>query len=260
LILALLICVPGLAFSLSTVVTLDLVDGDATEAGPGTGSFDVVRSNNGNVADKITVLLGFSGTAGNGPDYTFSNVNCCFSVEIPEGELSKTVTITPVFDNIVEGTETVIITVLANTEYELGSNTKVEINIADDAAVVTLEKGDSEAAEAGQETGSFTVFRSNNGNVAASISVPLELDGTATHIIDYSLSNVNNDHIVVIPADMLSTIVILTPVFDNDEEGDEIAEISLGTGDSFLVGEPSKTSITIADSSEGGIFKDSFEN
>jgi len=241
------------------VVTLSVKDGEASEAGPGTGRFIIGRSNNGKVAADISVPLNFSGTADHGPDYTLSNVIGFFSVEIPSGELSAIVDLTPVFDNNVEGSETAIITLGSSTSYDLGVDTEAQINITDDVAVITLEAGDSEAAESGQETGSFTVVRTNNGKVGAAISVPLIFNGTADHDSDYTLSNVLCCHNVVIPASVLSINVLLTPVIDANEEGDEIAEISLGEGDSFLLGEPSKTSITIADSSDS-IFRDGFED
>ncbi len=241
------------------VVTLFVDDGEASEAGPASGSFTVSRTNNGNVGAAIEVPLVFSGTAGHGPDYTLTNLNCCFTVVIPPGTLSTTVTLTPVFDNNVEGTETAIITLSGSTSYELGVDIEAEIDITDDVAVVTIEAGDSEAAEAGPETGSFTVSRTNNGKVGDALSVSLVFNGTATHGPDYTLSNVDCCDNVVIPPDMLSIIVILTPVFDKNEEGDEIAEISLGAGNSYLLGEPSKVSITIADFTDG-IFKDSFED
>ena len=240
------------------VVTLVVDDDEASEAGPGTGRFTVFRTNNGNIAAAISVPLDFSGTAGHGPDYTLSNVNCCITVVIPPGDLSATVDLIPVFDNNVEGTETAIITLGSHTSYELGVDIEAVIQITDDVAVVSMEIVDSEASEAGPGTGSFTVFRSNNGNIAAGITLPLVFSGTASHGSDYTLSNVKCCYTVTIPAGDLSTNVILTPVLDTNEEGDEIAEISLGTGNSYLLGDPSKVSIIIADFTEG-IFSDSFE-
>ena len=258
LILAALICAPGVAFSALSVVTVVVDDNEATEAGPGTGSFTIFRSNNGDIAGDLKVPLVFSGTAEHGPDYTLSNINCCFAVVIPAGLLSTTVTLTPVFDNNVEGTEEASISLAASSEYELGDGIEAVIEITDDAAVVTLVANDSEASEAGSQTGSFTVSRTSNGKLAADLSVPLSFSGSADQGLDYTLGNVICCSSVVIPAGMLSTVVTLTPIPDGEVEGDEIAEISLVAGDSYLLGEPSMASITIADLLDI-IFRDGFE-
>jgi len=134
--LVLLLGIPGVAFSLSTVsITSD--DLLAAEAGPNTASFTITRTEDG---EAITVPLIFSGSAAHGPDYTLSNVNCCFSVEIPAGALFKTVTLTPVSDNIDEGTEIAIITLGANSAYELGDNIEAAIEIAADVGEIIVDE------------------------------------------------------------------------------------------------------------------------
>jgi len=258
LMLAALICAPGMAFSGSSVVTVVVDDNEATEAGPGTGSFTIFRSNDGDIAGVLAVPLIFSGTADNGPDYTLSDVNCCFTVVIPAGLLSTTVTLTPVLDNSVEGTETASISLAASSDYELGDGIEAVIEITDDAAVVTLVANDNEASEAGPQAGSFTVTRTSSGKLAADLSIPLSFSGSAELDQDYTLGNVICCSSVVIPAGMLSTIVTLTPIPDGDVEGNEVAEISLVAGDSYLLGEPTMASITIADLLDT-IFSDGFE-
>jgi len=175
LILLALLVVPGRAFSLSEL-NIKMNDGFAAEANQETASFTVTRTDDGNLI-QLSIPLGFSGAAGHGPDYTLGNVNCCYTVIIPAGVLSTIVTLTPVLDNNVEGTETAIITLGANSDYELGDNIEAVIDITDDVVVVTVKVEDNEASEAGQGTGSFTVIRSDSGKVDAAIGVPLSFGG-----------------------------------------------------------------------------------
>lgn len=137
--LVLLLGIPGVAFSLSTV-NISSADPFAAEAGPDSASFTITRTEDGDITEAISVLVNFSGSADNGPDYTFSNVNCCFSVEIQKDALFKTVTITPVTDNIVEGPELAIITLGVDSAYELGDNIEVVIEIAADVGEIIVDE------------------------------------------------------------------------------------------------------------------------
>ena len=93
-------------------------------------------------------------------------------------------------------------------------------------------------------------------------------EGTATwtenqNISDYILApyglqgrpNVIN---VIIPENKLSVSVILTPRFDDVEEGDEEAVLTILDRDIYNVGSPSSQSIIIIDFRQL-VFKDSFE-
>ncbi len=108
------------------VVTLTASDTTASEVGPETGTFTVTRSG-GNEAVALNVFFARSGTAANVSDYT----NIGGSVAIPANETSATVTITPVVDNLVEGTETVTVTLNPNATYSIGTPATGTVNIAD---------------------------------------------------------------------------------------------------------------------------------
>ena len=102
------------------------------------GQFTLIR-NNTNAA--FSVNFTFSGSATEGVDYTTSATN---SIAFAIGEATKTVTIFPVNDNDVEGTETVILTLQTNgsvgPDYILVANTNATCSIYDD------DLGDGEGA------------------------------------------------------------------------------------------------------------------
>ncbi|MBI3885794.1 MAG: S8 family serine peptidase [Opitutae bacterium] len=107
------------------VVTIVASDPNAAEAGSDPGVFTVTRT--GSTKNSITVCYALDGTAQNGTDYqTLSG-----AVTIPAGANSATVTVRPIDDSQVEGTETVVATLSANSAYAVGSAAQASVSIAD---------------------------------------------------------------------------------------------------------------------------------
>ncbi|MEJ0035082.1 MAG: S8 family serine peptidase [Gammaproteobacteria bacterium] len=116
------IVLPGAA---SPSVTLTASDANAAEASADPGVFTVSRS--GSTATALTVNLAYAGTATNGTDYATLPA----TVIVPAGSASATITVTPVDDSAVEGSETVIATLQTGTGYEVGSPSSATVTIAD---------------------------------------------------------------------------------------------------------------------------------
>lgn len=75
----------------------------------------------------LTVNYAIGGAATNGVDYnTLSG-----SATIPAGSVSAQILITPIDDAILEGNETVVLTLSTNSAYNLGSPSSVTVAIAD---------------------------------------------------------------------------------------------------------------------------------
>jgi subtilisin family serine protease len=79
------------------------------------------------VTRPTTVNYSMSGTATNGIDYTLSGRPN--QVRIPAGQSSATVTLTSQFDQVMEGSETAIMTLQGGRGYKLGRNKEVTLNI-----------------------------------------------------------------------------------------------------------------------------------
>ena len=130
-------CEPGAPqkATLSIVAT----DPSATE-GADTGTFTITRD--GDSTTSFTVNLGISGTATNGVDYQTIVTTIIFA----SGEISKTITVTPLVDALVESVETVIVTILPSDtlDYYLGytrtqrTNADFPTQIAPDNFIYTL--------------------------------------------------------------------------------------------------------------------------
>ncbi|MFK7957091.1 MAG: hypothetical protein AB8B96_13435 [Lysobacterales bacterium] len=213
-------------------VNLELLDGDMAELDRDPGSFRVTRSNNGNTAAAITVNIDIGGTAQRNTDYSLSGVfgGAPLAVSIPGGQLFADFSLLPSVDNAVEGAETIQITLQPNAAmYTVGADTNVDFTLSDDVAEVTLTVLDSDMAELGQDPGSFRVTRSNNGNIAAAITVNIDIAGSALRNTDYSLNGVFGGAplAVSIPGGQLSADYSLVPRVDNAVEGDELIQITL---------------------------------
>ena len=122
------------AFTSSVFITGDVwIDklSDASEIGPTPGTFTVHRAS---AATNESLIVNYivSGTASNGVDYATLNG----SILMPAGTDSVSLVVSPYFDHIVEGTETVQVTV-ASGSYVMGALSNAAMGIAD-AGTVTL--------------------------------------------------------------------------------------------------------------------------
>ena len=111
-------------------------DADAAERLPGAaanpGVFTITRP--GDTTAVLTVNFALGGSAGNGADYgqVFSPVT------IPAGSTSATVTISPIDDATIEGTESAVLTLTASSAYAISSsNGSATITIADNDSTPT---------------------------------------------------------------------------------------------------------------------------
>jgi secreted trypsin-like serine protease len=101
-------------------VSISAVDNVAAETAAGQtanpASFTISRT--GSTASSLTVTLTTGGTATNGTDYTVMPAK----VTIPAGATSTTISLTPSDDIQSEGTETVIVSLVAGTGYQVNSS------------------------------------------------------------------------------------------------------------------------------------------
>jgi hypothetical protein len=107
------------------VVTIAASDSTATESGPTTGTFRVSRT--GGTGSALTVFYTLGGTAVSGTDYTLSPAPS--SVTIPAGASSKTITVTPINDVVMEGNETVVMTLSPRSNYTVGSPSSATVTV-----------------------------------------------------------------------------------------------------------------------------------
>ena len=232
------------------VATLSITANDATASEPGdNGQFTVSLSNISNVDTDISYTI--SGTATATTDYTALTG----TVTIPAGSTSQTIDVLVVNDNVLEASETVIVTISAITSADADvsidiSNDTATVTIADeDVAILSITANDATASEPG-DNGQFTVSLSNISNVDTDISYTIT--GTATATSDYiALTGT-----VTIPAGSTSQTIDVLVVNDNVLEASEtvivtISAITSGDADVSIDPVNDTATVTIADEDLG---------
>ena len=196
-----------------SILSVGIVPGDdASELGPAAGSFYIQRDN---AVGDVTVNFAMSGTAASGVDYTALPATGF----LPDGVDFMEAAIAPIADALVEGTETVTITLLPGAGYVVGAANSETIDLSD-APVVGIAATAS-ASEAGPANGAFTFTRS--GPTTAALTVTFAVAGTATSGDDFAALPAG----VTIPIGAASVVLEIAPFADLQPEGDETVELTI---------------------------------
>ncbi|HWV66642.1 Calx-beta domain-containing protein [Chitinophaga sp.] len=223
---------------------------NADGAEPATnGSFTIGLPTGVTAAVDITASYTIAGTAQGGADYTALTG----TVVIPAGQNSVTIPVTVTDDQLIEGTETVIVTGTGGTATGLvftpGSNSTATVNIADDDNVnmdMTVSATTPNAAEP-STPGAFTIGLASGKIPVTDITVTYTIAGTATAGNDYTALTGT----VVIPAGQSSVVIPVTVTDDDLVEPAETVVLTITGGESarmsYTTGANSTATVTIAD-------------
>jgi hypothetical protein len=206
------------------------------------------------VTENVTVNYTITGTAVAGIDYTALSG----TVTIPAGTNNATITLDVLDDKIIEGSETVIVTLTGGSSVTYGTYTP---NPGSNQATITINDDDNvslnkiisiikttDAAEP-SSNGLFTVSLPTGITVTEDVTVNYTPSGTATSGLDYATMTGS----VVILAGANSATFAVTVIDDSFLEGTEtvIASLNGGTSASFgtfpFTGSNSNATVNIAD-------------
>jgi PKD repeat protein len=180
-----------------------------------TGYFIFIRTDPTVVNVPIPILLNLSGTATNGVDY--SSFPTSFS--IPVGQVSDTVWYTAIMDNITEGTEYFVVTLLNGCPCSIGStndtvwiydNHTINAGITEPDSLICSTSPVSVTLHAFTNTPApITHYHWNNNSFASSITVTPPVGAITTYSVtvtdDCGQQAVDN---VVITVSNMSTLVV----------------------------------------------------
>jgi len=170
------------------------------------------------------------------------------AVSISANQTSRIITLEPLADNRLEGEEEAVITLVANAaDYTIDPTLdSASITILDDPVEVEVTDADTEASEAGPETGSFTISRTG-GNIDSTITVQIALSGSASLGSDYTLAPAFVTAATIAGGET-SRVVTLTPRADTLAEGPEEATVTLRPNNTiYNLGKTISGTVTIAD-------------
>jgi Carbohydrate binding module (family 6)/Kelch motif/Calx-beta domain/Galactose oxidase, central domain len=219
-------------------VTIAATTPTASETTLAPGQFTVTRT--GPTTSALNVFYTVGGTATSGTDYTPVGT----SVSIPVGQASTTITVTPINDGKLDGTETVILSLASNAAYSIGSPAADTVSIVESnpsLPSVTVAATTPIASESPVTPGVFTITR--GGPTTNPLTVNFTMSGTATSGVDYPSLGTS----VVIPAGQSSTTITLTPINDGVNEGNETAKLTLSSSPNYQLSYVSSDFITITD-------------
>lgn len=210
----------------------------AKESGLVAGQFTISRAA-ADVAAALPVTVQLTGTATSGTDCIAIGT----TVTIPAGQPSVTVAVSPVNDSVDESDETVVLTVVANSTYNVAvsPNNSATVTILD-KPTVSVAANIATANESGLVAGQFTVSRAAS-DFGATLSVTVQLTGTATSGADYTAIGTT----VTIPAGQSSVTVSVSPLNDSVDEPDEAVMLTVLANTAYNLGSPSTATVTILD-------------
>jgi hypothetical protein len=220
--------------NLTTVTVFPTGAGAAEPSTP--GRFTVKRD--GDLSPDLVVYYNLGGTAISGLDYA----PLSGSVTIPGGASSADIVLTPLNDNLLEGDESVILTLTNNASYNVGTPGSATLFIKDKSKpYVTIATTAGTANEPGDQIGTFQISRGSvvNGN----LTVYLAISGTAMNGIDY----VPIDSTMVIPNGASSVSVDVVAFDDLILEPTEDVILTLLANTNYNLGSPLEARVMILD-------------
>ena len=224
----------------TTVLSIAATTPNGSESGPANGAFTVTRD--GSTDGDLVVYYTVGGSATGGVDYTALSG----SVTIPDGQASATIAVSPIDDSLIEGAETVQLTLSPSATCAIGQAVATVSILDNDLPAVTILASQPYASEADSSAGLFTVTRTGQGPAlaGADLTVGYTIAGTAKNGVDYtSLSGS-----VVIPAGQTSAVISVLPTVDALAEGAETIDLTLAYGAAYTVASPTRANVLLFDS------------
>lgn len=225
-------------------VSVFATDDAASETPPDDAEF-VVRRTGGDDDGPIRITYEVGGSATPGADYEALPG----SLNLGDGQTEMAIPVHVTGDDgVIEGDETVTITLLADGGVVIGEATATVTIRGSEYEVTAAPAGN--AAENPPADGGITISLGTPNASGAPLAVRYDVGGSATPSLDYvALSGVAS----IAPGES-ATSVVVTPLDDDLVEGEESVEITLtGTDNPQVgIGSPASASITIADDDEDG--------
>jgi len=229
-------------------INVETFDNPAAEEANVPGSFRVFRALS---FSPTTITYEATGTATPTDDYT----GLSGSITIPAFVTEAFIDLTGIVDDaLVEGTETVTVTLISATIGTIGLQNEATISITDnDTGTVSLNLTappfDDAASEEGPDQGRFQITLDNANGSGAPLTITYTLTGTAQTPADYSLTGAVTLTFANNGSQVIRNLNII-PIDDIIFEDNETVVLTL-TGSSdpvlFPIGVPNQATVIIAD-------------
>jgi hypothetical protein len=225
---------------LPETITVEASDATAFEDSGETATFTLTRAND-NPNKSVTVNFRISGSATNSDDYNTLDSSVTFA----PGETTKTITIEPNNDGIVEETESVVLTLLRGTGYNLDVRGKqARVTIADDInsppdtqPIVSISNLTFAEGNTGTSRKTFTISLNKASDIDLTVDYAT-VDGTAKAGTDYT-------------AVARRTLVFAAGEVSKQIEVDVASDLEIEPDEAFRVVLSNPTNVTLAPTAFG---------
>ncbi|MCW3808091.1 Calx-beta domain-containing protein, partial [Plebeiibacterium marinum] len=228
------------------LVSISANDASGNETGPDNGEFTVSITKVSQTTTEVSYSV--SGSADGDSDYT----TLSGTVIIPANTASVTIPVSVLGDDIVEGDETVVVTLtsISSGDSDISidtDNDDATVTIGDDdVALVSISANDASGNETGPDNGEFTVSITKVSQTTTEVSY--SVSGSADEDSDYTALSGT----VTIPANTASVTIPVSVLGDDVVEGDEtvvvtLTSISSGDSDISIDTDNDDATVTIGD-------------
>jgi hypothetical protein len=240
------------SFGNATLVTVAATDNNAKEGRtPDQGVFTITRT--GSTAAPLTVSYSLSGSASSADYNTILS-----TVTIPAGSASTTVRVIPVDDTLIEGNETVILSLTDTNSYDLGRQNSGTVIIGDNESeniVVSLSVAPPSVVEDGTGNLVYTFTRASGTSTPIDLTSPLTVNynvgGSATFNSDYTQTGAasfsSTTGTITFAAGSATATLTIDPTVDTTIESNETVALTLASGSGYSVNTATAVTGTIVD-------------
>ncbi len=229
----------------------------------GTANLVYTFTRTGTATNALTVSYQVAGNATFGTDYSQSGAASftatAGTITFAAGASTATLTIDPTADSIVEGDETVAVTLVSNPNYLVATPATVTGTILNDdvPAVISLALASESVLEDGAASLVYTFTRTGNNLSALTVNYKIggsaTLVGSTTTVADYnqsgqaSFSTANKTGTMTFAAGSSTAKLTIDPTADTTLENNETVDVTLTTGTGYTLGTTATVTGTIVD-------------
>ena len=229
----------------------------------GTANLVYTFTRTGTVTNALTVSYQVAGNATFGNDYNQSGASSFSAttgtITFAAGATTATLTIDPTADSILEGDETVALTLASNPNYLIATPATVTGTIFNDdvPAVISLALASESVLEDGAANLVYTFTRTGSNLNALTVNYKVAGNATVvggtTAVVDYtqsgqaSFNTANKTGTMTFAAGASTATLRIDPTADTTLENNETVAVTLATGTGYTLGTTAAVTGTIVD-------------
>ena len=202
--------------------------------GGASGAFVFTRT--GPATNALTVSFTVGGTAASSRYAALPD-----SVTIPSGQAAVTLPVVAVDDTLVEGEQTVVVSLTESETYRSAYPSSAVVTIQDNDQLVWIDASDFRAAKYRSDPGQFTFSRFGTTNTA--VTIAYTISGTASNGLDYAAIT----NFMVLPAGQTTVTLPILPLHNGIVKGPVTVTLTLLAATNYYLGTPVSGTVTIDD-------------